>query len=131
MRSPLDLRLVDADVEPRDEPVAAAVPPSVFARSVATPPGWPWEQARGALLEARHGAPLPIDQMLVRLKRLTPWRPGQGARFAACYVRATEIEARFEARVDVEGQAVSVAFEPPEALARPEPSPRRRAPRRR
>jgi hypothetical protein len=118
MRSPLDLRLVDADVEPHGEPPAAAARPSVFARAVSTPPGWPWEQARGALLEARHGAPLPIDQMLVRLKRLTPWRPGHGARFAACYVRATEVETRFEARVDVEGQTVSVAFEPPEALAR-------------
>ncbi|MGR4866929.1 hypothetical protein [Caulobacter sp. LARHSG274] len=118
MRNPLDLRLVDADNEPRDEPSTVAAAPNVFARAVSTPPGWPWEQARGALLEARHGAPLPIDQMLVRLKRLTPWRLRQGGRFAACYVRTSEIETRFEARVEVDDQAVSVTFEPPEAMAR-------------
>jgi hypothetical protein len=85
---------------------------------VQSPPGWPWEQTRGALLEARHGAPLPIDQMQLRLKRLTPWSPTQGAKFAACYIRAAELDARFETVVDVEGQPVPVVFEPPEALAR-------------
>ena len=119
MRTPLDLRLVDVDVEPKTPPLAeAAAPPRVFARAVPAPPGWPWEQARGALLDARHGAPLPIDQMHLRLKRLTPWRPTQPGRFAAGYVRIAELEGRLEAEVDVEGQTVSMVFEPPEALAR-------------
>lgn len=121
MRNPLDFRLVDVDVDiaPQAEPAPTAAPePRVFARVVNAPPGWPWEQMRGALLEARHGAPLPIDQMQLRLKRLTPWSPTQGARFAACYIRAAELETRLETVVDVEGRPVPVIFEPPEALAR-------------
>jgi hypothetical protein len=113
MRNPLDFRLVD--IEPA---LDVAPEPRVFARAVQAPPGWPWEQIRGALLEARHGAPLPIDQMQLRLRRLTPWRPAQGATFAACYIRAAELTARFETVVDVEGQPVPVIFEPPEDLAR-------------
>jgi hypothetical protein len=44
--------------------------------------------------------------------------PNQGALFAACYVRLSEIQERFEADVEIEGQRVQVVFEPPEALAR-------------
>lgn len=122
MRTPLDLRLVEPGdqvvSEPtHDEPLATATP-RVFARAVQAPAGWPWEQVRGAQLAARHEAPLPIDHVHLRLKRLTPWRPAQAARFAACYVRASEIGERFEAQVQVEGQQVQVVFEPPEALAR-------------
>jgi hypothetical protein len=124
MRTPLDLRLVEADGEAvggtsHDEAFAAAPPPPrVFARTVQAPAGWPWEQVRGAQLAARHEAPLPMDQVRLRLKRLTPWRPTQGALFAACYVRASEIRERFETEVEVEGRRVQVVFEPPEALAR-------------
>ncbi|EJL35639.1 hypothetical protein PMI01_01253 [Caulobacter sp. AP07] len=120
MRNPLDFRLVDVDIDPKVEPAPSvgAPPPRVFARAVQAPPGWPWEQTRGASLEARHGAPLPIDETQLQLKRLTPWRPSQGAKFAACYIRAAELHTRFETVVDVEGQPVSVIFEPPEALVR-------------
>lgn len=122
MSMPLDLRLVDLDDqvvgEVDAEELAGAVTPPVFARVVLAPPGWPWEQVRGAQLAARHEAPLPMDQVHLRLRRLRPWRPGQPARFAACYVRASEIRERFEAKVEVEGQQVEVVFEPPEALAR-------------
>lgn len=122
MRHPFDLRLVDLEVDNPVEPEIALsaeppAPPRIFARVTSTPPGWPWEQARGAMLEARHGAPLPIDQMHLRLKRLTPWRPNQPARFAAFYVRAAEVTARLESVVDVEGRPTPVTFEPPEALA--------------
>lgn len=124
MNKPLDLRLVDADLEDEIEaplsaaPSEAVPPPRVFARAVQAPVGWPWEQVRGAQLAARHEAPLPMDQMHLRLKRLTPWRPAQGALFAACYVRVAEIQKRFEARVEVEGRPVQVVFEPPHVLAR-------------
>lgn len=122
MRTPLDLRLVE-DAEAvsdilHDQTPKEAPPPRVFARTVQAPAGWPWEQMHGAQLAARHEAPLPMDQMHLRLKRLTPWRPSQGALFAACYVRALEISERFEADVEVEGRRVQVVFEPPEALAR-------------
>lgn len=124
MRKPLDLRLVEESPESAieiplglaAEPVAPS--PRVFARAVQAPAGWPWEQAHGAQLAARHEAPLPMDQVHLRLKRLTPWRPTQSALFAACYVRAVEIQERFEADVEVEGRLVQVVFEPPEALAR-------------
>lgn len=127
MRAPLDLRLVEPDdlsvVEgARDDiargEAAAVAQPRVFARAVHAPAGWPWEQVRAAQLAARHEAPLPIDQVHLRLKRLAPWRPSQAARFAACYVRISEVAERFEAQVEVEGRPVQVAFEPPEALAR-------------
>ena len=118
MRAPLDLRLVELDLEPEIAALPSATPPRVFARAVPAPPGWPWDQARGAWLEARHEAPLPIDQVYLRLKRLKPWRPGQSALFAACYVRISEIQARFETQVEIEGQSVPVVFEPPEVLAR-------------
>ncbi|KQY96875.1 hypothetical protein ASD21_22975 [Caulobacter sp. Root1455] len=122
MRTPLDLRLVNDDEAVgdvlHDEAPGVAAPPRVFARAVQTPAGWPWEQVRGAQLAARHQAPLPMDQVCLRLKRLTPWRPVQGALFAACYVRASEIQERFEAEVQVEGRPARVVFEPPEALAR-------------
>lgn len=122
MSMPLDLRLVDLDdqvvgeIDP--EKLAGAATPPVFARVVLAPPGWPWEQVRGAQLAARHEAPLPMDQVHLRLRRLTAWRPTQPARFAACYVRASELRERFETQVEVEGQPVEVVFEPPEALAR-------------
>lgn len=122
MRNPFDLRLVELDVDNPAEPQIALAaqpptPPPVLARTISAPAGWPWEQTRGAALEARHGAPLPIDQMHVRLRRLTPWRANQPASFAAFYVRAAEITARFETVVEVEGQALTVMFEPPEAAA--------------
>jgi hypothetical protein len=103
MRTPLDLRLVETDednvtdVMGDDAADAVSPTPRVFARAVQAPAGWPWEQVRGAQLAARHEAPLPMDQVRLRLKRLTPWRPTQGALFAACYVRASEIRERFEA----------------------------------
>lgn len=118
MKFDTDLRLVLDDPGEIDDTQASSVQvPSVFARAVQAPAGWPWEQTRAAMLEARHAAPLPIDEMQLRLVRLTPWRPNEPARFAACYVRASEVTERFEAQVDIEGRIVDVVFEPPEALA--------------
>lgn len=123
MKSLFDLRLVERELRLDGEagqaplPPPPPEPPRVLARTVATPPGWPWDQTRGALLEARHGAPLPIEQMHLRLKRLAPWRPDQPARFAAFYARIAEITERFETQVEVEGRWIAVAFEPPQAMA--------------
>ncbi|WP_165189879.1 hypothetical protein [Caulobacter soli] len=121
MRTPLDLRLVEADGEAVTDIAfdeAPAAPPRVFTRAIQAPAGWPWEQRHGAQLAARHEAPLPMDQVHLQLKRLTPWRSNQSALFAACYVRVSEIQERFEADVEVEGRRAQVVFEPPEAQAR-------------
>lgn len=122
MRNPFDLRLVELDLDGPSEPeiaLAAAppAPPPVLTRTISAPPGWPWEQTRSAALEARHGAPLPIAQMYLRLRRLTPWRAKQPASFVAFYVRAAEIATRFETVVEVEGRTMTVMFEPPQAVA--------------
>ena len=124
MRNPFDLRLVDLDINidsPAEPDLALTSPPpaqpKVLTRTIQAPAGWPWEQARSAALEARHGAPLPIDQVYLQIRRLTPWRANHPASFAAFYVRAAEVTTRLETVVDVEGRSVTVLFEPPEAAA--------------
>jgi hypothetical protein len=84
--------------------------PQVFVRTFATPPGLPWDQARAAQLDARHGAPLPISDLLHRVKRLDRWTPGRSGAFAVFYVRRRDFDRPFETTVDVDGQAVRVAF---------------------
>jgi len=122
MNAPFDLRLLEPDDLTVDDIArdggGGTAQPRVFARAVHAPVGWPWEQVRAAQLAACNEAPLPMDQVHLRLKRLTPWRPVQTARFAACYVRIAEIAERFETQVEVEGRPVPVVFEPPESLAR-------------
>lgn len=89
---------------------AAPKPPTVFVRTLSTPPGAPWDQARAAALEARVGAPLPLSEVVYRLKRLDAWSPGRPSRYAACYVRAQEAGETFEARVEVDGRNITIAF---------------------
>jgi len=98
----------DFGTEP--ELAASNDPPKVFVRVIVTPPASPWEQTRAAALDARHGAPLPLSELLQRMKRISSWAPGRPGRFAAFYVRAKEYRAPFETDVDVEGQLVRVAF---------------------
>lgn len=84
--------------------------PQVFARVVSTPPAPPWEQARVANLEARHGAPLPFSEVTVRIRRLAGWRPGAQGRFAIFYVRTKEIRGPFESLQQIEGRTLRIAF---------------------
>lgn len=100
------LNLARTDI-PQDEPPA---PPQVFVRAFSTPPGAPWEQGRAAALEARHGAPLPIADLVHRVRRLESWAPGAPGRYAAFYVRAREFTRPFETTVEVDGRAVKIAF---------------------
>lgn len=100
----------------RDEPIlvqeaedVSPPRPQVFVRAFSVPAGLPWEQARAAQLDARHGSPLPIQELLVQLKRLDRWS-GKTARFAAFYIRAQDYREPFETSLDVEGQTVAVAF---------------------
>lgn len=92
------------------EPAAPKPAPQVFVRALTTPPGAPWEQARAARLDARHGAPLPIAELVHQVRRLGRWAVGQPGRYAAFYVRAREFREPFETTVDVDGQAVKVRF---------------------
>lgn len=85
-------------------------PPQVFVRAFSVPAGLPWEQSRAAQLDARHGSPLPIDELLVQLRRLDRWSPGKPARYAAFYVRAQDYSAPFETTLQVDGHSVTVAF---------------------
>lgn len=85
-------------------------PPQVFVRAFTTPPGLPWEQARAAQLEARHGSPLAASELQTQLKRLTTWGPGRPGRYAAFYVRLRDYRGPFETTVDVDGRAIKVAF---------------------
>ena len=84
--------------------------PTVFVRTLAAPPGLPWDQARAAALEARVGAPLPLSEVVYRLRRLDGWAPGRPARYAACYVRAQEAGETFETTVEIDGRTIPVQF---------------------
>jgi len=90
-----------------EQPVAE---PKIFVRTISAPPGWPWEQQRAAGLDARHGAPLPLGEVAMQLRRLEVWRPGQAARYAAFYVRRGEVRGRLDAEVHVAGQPQHVTF---------------------
>lgn len=101
----------------RDAPIpveaaedAAPVQPQVFVRAFSVPAGLPWEQSRAAQLDARHGSPLPIDELLVQLRHLDRWSPGKPARYAAFYVRVQDYSTPFETTLQVDGQSVAVAF---------------------
>lgn len=111
------LRLVDEDEGP-DAPPPSTEPPSeaepkVFVRALTAPPGWPWEQARSADLDARHGSPLPAAEVIYQVRRLGGWSPGRPGRFAAFYVLAREVGERLETHAQVDGLAVRVLFEAP------------------
>lgn len=87
-----------------------SLPPQVFSRAFTVPAGMPWVQMRAARLEVRHGAPLPITELLHQVRRLGAWSPGRPARFAAFYLRSREFHKPFETSLEIEGQTLKVAF---------------------
>jgi len=93
-----------------DEEDAGADEPKVFARVISVPPGMPWDQRRAVGLEARAAAPLPIGEVVYRLRRLEPWTPGSAGRFVAFYVRAVEVGDQLATTVPVEGRTMAVSF---------------------
>jgi len=84
--------------------------PKLFVRAITTPPGFPWDQARAAGLEARVGAPLPIAHVVYQLKRLEPWSAGKSGRYAVAYVRADEVKGQLRATGEVDGRHVPFVF---------------------
>ena len=106
-------RREDSDAPPPGGPQdQVSAHPQVLPRTIATPPGPPWEQARAARLEARHGAPLPLTEVIWRLRRLEPWAPARPGRYVAFYVRERELKTRFTAKVEVDGRPTEVEFRP-------------------
>jgi hypothetical protein len=101
---------LNADIEAELDALSNDRASKVFLRSISAPAGLPWDQTRAAELDARLGAPLPLADVVYRLRRLEPWRPGRAARFTAFYVRAAEIGDAFVTHVTVDGQAVEVRF---------------------
>jgi hypothetical protein len=117
MTGPSKLRLIDDEEEPDDfgfppspEPLIPEAGPKVFVRAISVPPGAPWEQGNAATLDARHGAPLPLSEVVYRMRRLEPWAPGRAGRYAAFYVRSREIGDDFIAHPTVDGRTVTVSF---------------------
>ena len=96
-----------------DDEAPGAEPRQVFTRVIATRPGPPWDQSRQAALEARMGAPARLEDIVYRVRRLDPWRPGATARFAALYVRAEEARGGLTVSSDVDGRLVTVKFTSP------------------
>jgi hypothetical protein len=92
------------------EPRSDSSSPVVFVRTLSTPPGAPWDQARAARLEAQVGAPLPLDEVIYQLHRLEAWRPKRPGRYAACYVRIEDAGDAFSQKVNVSGHSVLVRF---------------------
>ena len=86
--------------------------PRVFVRQFTARPGPPWDQARQARLEARLGAPAPLSEVVYRLRRLDPWRPGGTARFAAIYAREQDARHGLVATPTIDGRQVPVSFMP-------------------
>lgn len=91
-------------------PVGAVPEAKVFVRAISTQPAWPWDQRRTAELEARHGSPLPLSDVLYQLHRLDAWRPGAACRFAAFYVLAREVQGRLDATTELDGKSYTVTF---------------------
>lgn len=89
---------------------AEEVAPPVFTRVLSTPPGLPWDQARAARLEAARAAPMPIEGLTLRLKRLDPWRNGKAGAFAAFYVKTGALGGGFSASKVIDGRTVTVDF---------------------
>jgi hypothetical protein len=109
MTVPTELRIVEMDPEDRGGEANSAEP-TVFVRTIAAPPGAPWDQVRVAGLEARVGAPLPLAEVVYQLKRLEPWSFGRPGRFAACYVRASEVGEDFSTIKEIDGRPVAIRF---------------------
>lgn len=90
----------------------------VFVRMINARPGPPWDQSRQATLDARLGAPAPLSEVVYRLRRIDPWRPGSSARFAAIYARTQDARAGLVVTPTIDGRRISVSFTPPAQHAR-------------
>ena len=87
-----------ASAQPTEPTERSASPAQVtFERLVLTPAALPWRQRQVADLEAKHGSPLPLAQIVYRLRRLDPWKFGQPSRYAVVYARVAKGRATLRA----------------------------------
>jgi len=84
-----------------------------FTRVLNTPPGWPWDQARIATLEARHTSPVSGGDIAIVMRRLQPWGFGEGGRFVAIYVRDREIQEGLKLDLEVGGKKIVIDMPSP------------------
>ena len=108
MNQPVNLNVIVEEAPSDPEPRRSE--PKIFVRSISTPAGLPWSQARIAALEARLGAPLPLHEVVYQLHRLEAWRPGQPARYASFYARAQDVGDEFSTTMQVDGRSISIQF---------------------
>lgn len=79
-----------------------------FTRVLATPPGWPWDQSRAAMLEARHTSPLSNDGVNIIVRRLKGWALGESGEFVAIYMRAGDAFPPQGLDIDVRGRTLHI-----------------------
>ncbi len=79
-----------------------------FTRVLATPPGWPWDQTRVAMLEARHTSPVSSDGVNIIVRRLKPWSMGEGGEFVAIYLRIGDPLPPQGLDVEVRGRTIHI-----------------------
>jgi hypothetical protein len=96
--------------DPQSFDVEEAARPLVNIRVFAIPAGLPWAQARAAQLEARHGAPLPIGELMHQVRRVGRWSPGQPARYVVFYLRVSAYRGPFETSAEIDGQTIRAGF---------------------
>jgi hypothetical protein len=79
-----------------------------FTRVLATPPGWPWDQTRAAMLEARHTSPVASDGVNIIVRRIKAWALGEGGEFVAIYLRVGDPFPAQGLDVDVRGRTIHI-----------------------
>ncbi|WP_140986903.1 hypothetical protein [Asticcacaulis tiandongensis] len=83
-----------------------------FTRIVNVPSALPWDQMRAARLEAHHTSPVTAASSglapTIVVRRLSPWRPGQGGRFVAIYLKGQEAAEGLSFTIEVQGRPVSI-----------------------
>ena len=79
-----------------------------FTRVMTIPPGWPWDQSRAAMLEARLASPTSNDGVSIIVHRLKAWALGEGGEFVAIYLRAGDQMPAQGIDIDVLGRTVHI-----------------------
>lgn len=103
---------MNASLSPIDRPFRP------FTRVLATPPGWPWDQSRAAMLEARHTSPVSSDGVNIIVRRLKAWAMGESGEFVAIYLRAGDPLPAQGLDVEVRGRTIHIEL--PSKAARAE-----------
>jgi hypothetical protein len=81
-----------------------------FVRFFAIPAAGPWDQDRAAKLNASLGSPIPADDAAICIRRLGLWSPNEPARYAAAYMRKSQISGEHRLTKALEGRDVEFVF---------------------